>query len=47
MVSIEPGREVFRKSLHLQVNRPSAIAAVCTKLFDLTIIRPDLVCIGK
>ena len=47
MVSIEPGREVCRKSLHWQVNRLSAIVDACLKLFGLTIIRPDLVFIGK
>ena len=46
MVSIEPGREVCRKALNSQVNRPSAIAAASPKRICLTILQHGLVCIG-
>ena len=47
MVSIEPGGEVYREAFHLQVKRPSAIAAACPRRLGVTIVRPDLVCISK
>ena len=46
MLSIEPGHEVCKKELHLQVKRLNAIVEACPKRFGLTIILPDLVCIG-
>ena len=47
MVSIDPGCEVCRKELNLQVKIPSSIATACPKRFVLTILRPDLVSIGS
>ena len=46
MLSIEPGHEVCKKEFHLQVKRPSAIAADCPKQFGLRMIIPNVVFIG-
>ena len=46
MVSIEPGHKFCRKELNWKVKRPSAIAAAWSKRFGLTILWPDIVCIG-
>ena len=46
LVYIEPGREVFRKTLYAQVKRKIAIEAACPKRFGLTILQLNLVCIG-
>ena len=42
MVSIEHGREVCKKALHLQVKIPSDIAVYYQKRFGLTILLPDI-----